>query len=251
MHERGEREGSACYKSRCFCNPPTIFSTNPIMSLSIRDQSQVRGFSAWSELNYFVYRKLSSWDVVKWYHNRVKWNIFTVPAPAANTTNIDYKQSLIFYCSQSMTNNHQFRVHTQDLLSYNLIKHHDGHKEQNTGQPDTRIMKVKENYKQLSKSSTDNFYQSFSSLFANHLKLNSRWYMFLRKRRSFEYQHCRCLARITIALNRCSVYGQMQYTKPPEHLCLLNKPLQLVLVRVLSWSCYMIGVILIFQSLCQ
>ena len=49
-HERGEREGSACYKSRCFCNPPTIFSTNPIVSLSIRDQSQVRGFSAWSEL---------------------------------------------------------------------------------------------------------------------------------------------------------------------------------------------------------
>ena len=49
-HERGEREGSACYKSRCFCNPPTIFSTNPIMSLSIRDQSQVRDFSAWSEL---------------------------------------------------------------------------------------------------------------------------------------------------------------------------------------------------------
>ena len=40
-HERGEREGSACYKSRCFCNPPIIFSTNPIMSLSIRDQSQV------------------------------------------------------------------------------------------------------------------------------------------------------------------------------------------------------------------
>ena len=87
-HKRGEREGSACYKSRCFCNPPTIFSTNPIMSLSIRDQSQVRGFSAWSELNYFVYRKLSSWDAFfKWYHNRVKWNIFTVLAPAANTTN--------------------------------------------------------------------------------------------------------------------------------------------------------------------
>ena len=61
-HERGEREGSTCYKSRCFCNPPTIFSTNPIMSLSICDQSQVRGFSAWSELNYFVYRKLSSGD---------------------------------------------------------------------------------------------------------------------------------------------------------------------------------------------
>jgi len=75
--------------------------------------------------------------------------------------------------------------------------------------------------------------------------------MFLWKRRSFEYRHCRCLARIAIALNRCSVYRQIQSTKPPEHLCLLNKLLQLVLVRVLTWSCYMIGVILIFQSLCQ
>ena len=60
--KEGKREGSACYKSRCFCNPPTIFSTNPIMLLSIRDQSQVQSFSAWSELNYFVYRKLSSSD---------------------------------------------------------------------------------------------------------------------------------------------------------------------------------------------
>ena len=48
--------------------------------------------------------------------------------------------------------------------------------------------------------------------------------MFLQKRVwSFEYQHCRCLARIAIALNRCSVYGQIQYTKPPDHLFLLNK----------------------------
>ena len=87
-HERGEREGSACYKSRCFCNPPTIFWTNPIMPLSIRDQSQLRGFSAWFELNYFVYWELSSWDAFfKWYHKRAKWNIFTVLAPAANTTN--------------------------------------------------------------------------------------------------------------------------------------------------------------------
>ena len=142
--------------------------------------------------------------------------------------------SHFFYCSQSTTKNHQFRVNTQDLLSYNLIKHRDGHKEQNTGQPETRIMKVKENYKQLSKRSTDSLYQSFISLLANHLKLHSRQYMFLRKRRSFEYRHYRCLARIAIALNRCSVYGQIQYTKPPEHLCLLNKLLQLVLVRVLT-----------------
>ena len=116
-------------------------------------------------------------------------------------------------------------MNTQDLLSYNLIKHRDGHKEQNTGQPETRIMKVKENYKQLLKRSTDSFYQSFNSLFANHLKLHSRRYMFWRNRGSIdhEYRHGRCLARIAIALNRCLLYGQIQYTKPPEHLCLLMK----------------------------
>ena len=103
-------------------------------------------------------------------------------------------------------------MNTQNLLSYNLIKHRDGHKEQNIGQPETRMMKAKENYKQLSKRSTDSFYQSFSSLFANHLKLHSIRYMFLRKRRSSGYRHCRCLARIAIALNRCSVYGQIQFT---------------------------------------
>ena len=40
----------------------------------------------------------------------------------------------------------------------------------------------------------------------------------------------RCLERIAIALNRRSVFGQIQYTKSPEHLCQLNKLLQLVLV---------------------
>ena len=33
---------------------------------------------------------------------------------------------------------------------------------------------------------------------------------------------------MAIALNRRSVFGQIQYKKPPEHLCLLNKLLQLV-----------------------
>ena len=55
--------------------------------------------------------------------------------------------------------------------------------------------------------------------------------MCLRKGRSFEYRHYRCLVRVAIALNHCTVYGQIQYTKRPEHLCLLNKLLQLVLVR--------------------
>ena len=87
----------------------------------------------------------------------------------------------------------------------------------------------------------DSFYQSFSPLFTNHLEVHSRWYMFLWKRWSCEYQHSRCLARIIIALNHRSVFGQIQYTNPPEHLCLLKKLLQLVPVLVLTWSSYMIG----------
>ena len=74
--------------------------------------------------------------------------------------------------------------------------------------------------------------------------------MFLWKRGSCEYQHCRCLARIAIALNCHTVFGQIQYTKPPEHLYLLNN-ITVGSSSVLTWSCYMIGVILIFQSLHQ
>ena len=249
------------------------------MSLSIRDQSQVRGFSAWSELNYFVYRKLSSWDAFfKWYHNRTKWNIFTVLVACVASVSVRFRSkergtrvkdrakngekvkerggggscftsraaktenpvprsffapkpngnacyASYCFCSRSKHDKQRLRVVSyfftardlrQKMISFvwihktfyltNLIKHRDTSvmvtiKEQNTGQPEERIMKVKENYKQLSKRSTDSFYQSFSSLFANHLKLHSRRYMFLRKRRSFEYRHCRCLARIAIALN--------------------------------------------------
>ena len=46
--------------------------------------------------------------------------------------------------------------------------------------------------------------------------------MYLRKRRACECQHCRCLARIAIALNRRLMFGQIQYPNFPEHLCLLN-----------------------------
>ena len=130
-----------------------------------------------------------------------------------------------FHFSQSTTNNDQFRVNTQDLfiLQPQQAPWWSQRTEHWPAWDANNESKLKENYKQLSKRSTDSFYQSFNSLFANHLKLRSRRYMFLRKRRSFEYRHCRCLARIAIALNRCSVYGQIQYTKPPEHLCLLNK----------------------------
>ena len=59
--KEGKGKGAPAIRAGVFVICPTLFfSTNPLMSLSIRDQSQVRGFSAWSELNYFVYRKLSS-----------------------------------------------------------------------------------------------------------------------------------------------------------------------------------------------
>ena len=52
--------------------------------------------------------------------------------------------------------------------------------------------------------------------------------MFLRKRRSCECRHCRCLARMAIALSRRSTFEKIQYTKHPKHPSLLNKPLQTV-----------------------
>ena len=131
---------------------------------------------------------------------------FTVLAPAANTTNIDF-----FYCSQFTTNN--------DHLD-------NGHKEQNSRQPETRIMKGE--LLTIVKSSRSSFYQSFSSLFTNYLEVYLRRYMLLRKRRSCECRHCRCLARMAIALSRRSTFEKIQYTKHPKHPSLLNKPLQTV-----------------------
>ena len=137
-----KREGGTCYESWCFCIPPTIFSTYPIMSTVNTWPITSSGASQHGpiELNYFVYRKLSSRDAFfKWYRNRAKQNVFTVLAPAANTTNIDYEQSLFSYCSQSKANNDQFRVNEQNPCSY-LIKQ-NGHKEQTSRQLETRIMK--------------------------------------------------------------------------------------------------------------
>ena len=60
----GKREGSAFYKSWCFCIAPTINFSELLRQhqLSVHDLSQLGGFSPWSDLNYFVYRKLSSRD---------------------------------------------------------------------------------------------------------------------------------------------------------------------------------------------
>ena len=62
----------------------------------------------------------------------------------------------------------------------------------------------------------------------SYLEVYLRRYMLLRKRRSCECRHCRCLARMAIALSRRSTFEKIQYTKHPKHPSLLNKPLQTV-----------------------
>ena len=68
--------------------------------------------------------------------------------------------------------------------------------------------------------------------------------MFLRKRRSCECRHCRCLARIVIALSRCSAFGKIQYTKYPKHPSLLNKLLQTVGSSWFSRSYFLVACIM-------
>ena len=87
----------------------------------------------------------------------------------------------------------------QDLLSYNLIKHRDGHKEQNNGQPETRIMKVKENYQNAQRI----VFTKASALSWQTIKNSIEdGIYFFGKGRYFEYRHCRCLARIMKNRNR-------------------------------------------------
>ena len=55
-------------------------------------------------------------------HRRVEIRHFNVLASAANTTSIDYGQSLsFFYCLQFTTNNDHFRVNTLRLTSLNTM----------------------------------------------------------------------------------------------------------------------------------
>ena len=124
--KRKRKKGSACYKSRCFCMPHTIFSINPIIST----------VKTWPTISRGACRLLSmvtgncqvetlfSIDI-KIERNKPFLDLFTLIAPAESATNIDYEQSLFFCCSRSTTNNDQFRVNTHDFWYY-LIKH-NGH----------------------------------------------------------------------------------------------------------------------------
>ena len=61
--KRGKGKGAPAIRAGC-CIPVHQPFSELIREcqLSICDQSQVGGFSAWSEVNHFVYRKLSSRD---------------------------------------------------------------------------------------------------------------------------------------------------------------------------------------------
>ena len=63
--KRGKGKGAPAIRAGC-CIPVHQPFSELIREcqLSICDQSQVGGFSAWSKLNYFVYQKLSSHEAV-------------------------------------------------------------------------------------------------------------------------------------------------------------------------------------------
>ena len=147
-------------------------------------------------------------------------------------TNIDYKQSLFFYCSQSVTNNDQFRVNTQDLWSC-LIKH-NGHKYYKNNERSIINNCQKTRQTVLPKLQLS-LYKPFRSSFMTYNVFAEKvvfWTLALQmpgKNRNHSYCHL--------------VFGQNRSTKPTEHLCLPNKQLKVVLVWVSTWSCNIIGVI--------
>ena len=118
----------------------------------------------------------------------------------------------------------------------------------------------KDNYILLSKSSRNNCYRSFSPFFTNHIKVHSRRYMICRK---VACPGSKILPTIVAGALACENRPHRWQESPRITAWCLNKStiqtqnllsircLQLVLVRVSTWRSCMIGVVLIFQSLCQ
>ena len=128
-----------------------------------------------------------------------------------------YSAHHFVYCSQSTTNNDQFRVNTQDLWSY--IIQQNGHKEQtsiNNSQKAQRILV-------FTKASALSLQTILKFIIQDGI-------CFCGKDGLMNIGIADVWQGIAIALNRRLVFGQIQYTKPPEHLCLLNKLLQLAMV---------------------
>ena len=124
------------------------------MSLSIRDQSQVWGFSAWSELNYLFtgncqVEMLFSSDII--IERNETFLLFLLPQQTRQT---DYEQSLIFLLLAVYDK--QRSVSCEYTRPFILIQPHQAPWwSQRTEQ--TRIMKATQNYKQFLRRSTYSF----------------------------------------------------------------------------------------------
>ena len=115
--KEGKREGSACYKIRCFYIPPTYFLTYPI-PINCQYVTNLKQGASQHGSNYFVYRTLFSSDII--IESNKTSLLLLLPQ---QTRQIQTTSTLsFFHCSQSTTNYDQFRVNTQDLWPY-LIKH--------------------------------------------------------------------------------------------------------------------------------
>ena len=103
-------------------------------------------------------------------------------------------------------------------------------------------------------------YRSFSPFFTNHFKVHSRRYMICRK---VACPGSKILPTIVAGALACENRPRRWQESPRITAWCLNKSTiqtqnllsihcpQLVLVRVSTWRSCMIGVVLIFQSLCQ
>ena len=192
-------------------------------------------------------QKLSSLVIFKWNHNQAKQNIFAVLAQQTRQA-----------C------NDQFCVNTEKtfgLASSNTF----GCKVQNSHQPESWIIYKKRIIIICQKAQWTVVTEASALSLQTILKVVQCGIRICGKvscpasihssnanivtRCSCEYWLCSCLTRIIIALNCHSVFGQLSRIQNLLNICcLINKLLQLVLVRVSALSSYTTDVILIFQS---
>ena len=208
----GEREGSACYKSLCFCIPPTKSLTYPITSTVNTWPITIKGalLSMHGPNLRTLFTRSRNYQVEMLFSN----DIIIVQ----NTVEHFYCS-----CSANTTSSDQFGVNTEEpfgLVSKNSLV-------QSTEQsPFWNANNFwKENYVHLSKSSMDNVYWSLSSFFTTISKIIQGGVWFAEKSHVQLLNLCSCLWISALQMTRitsvcCSVFGQIQYTKPPEHpLC--------------------------------
>ena len=116
-----KRGGSACYKSRCFCIPPTFFWSNLITSTVNTWPITSRALLSMLQTQLLCLPKICQVDtlfssdiIIEWIKTSLQ---FLLPQQTRQTYRLR-TVSLFFYWSQSTTNYDQFRVNSQDLWSY-------------------------------------------------------------------------------------------------------------------------------------